>query len=82
MFQAAIDARNRGDDRRAIELFGSLLGRFPKGQLAEVARVERMRALRRVGDATRASAEARRYLSEYGGGFAREEAREAVLGGK
>lgn len=82
MFQAALDARNRGEDRRAIELFGTLLGRFPKSRLAEEARVERMRALRRVGDGARASAEARRYLSDYGSGFAREEAREAALGAK
>jgi hypothetical protein len=82
MFDAAIGARNRGDDRRAIELFGALIGRFPKGRLAEEARVERLRAMRRLGDNTRASAEARRYLSEFGNGFAREEAREAALGGK
>lgn len=82
MFQAAIDVRNRGDDRRAIELFGGLLSRYPKGHLAEEARVERMRALRRLGESGKASAEARRYLSEHGGGFAREEARDAALGGK
>jgi hypothetical protein len=82
MFDAAIGARNRGDDRRAIELFGALIGRFPKGHLAEEARVERLRAMRRLGDSARASAEARRYLSEFGNGFAREEAREAALGGK
>jgi hypothetical protein len=82
MFDAAIGARNRGEDRRAIELFGALIGRFPKGHLAEEARVERLRAMRRLGDSTRASAEARRYLSEFGNGFAREEAREAALGGK
>lgn len=82
MFQAAVDARNRGDDRRAIELFGSLLARHPKSRLAEESRVERMRALRRLGDSARASAEARRYLAEHGSGFAREEAREAALGEK
>jgi hypothetical protein len=82
MFQAAVDARNRGDDRRAVELFGSLLLRHPKSRLAEEARVERMRALRRLGESARASAEARRYLSEHGVGFARDEARETALGGK
>lgn len=82
MFQVAVDARNRGEDRKAVEAFGALLARYPGSRLAEEARVERMRALRRLGDTARASAEARRYLSEHAGGFAREEARSTALGEK
>lgn len=82
MFQVAVDARNRGEDRKAVDAFGALLGRYPGSRLAEEARVERMRALRRLGDTARASAEARRYLSEHASGFAREEARSTALGEK
>jgi hypothetical protein len=82
MFQLAVDARNRGEDRRALELFGALLNRYPGGRLAEEARIERMRALRRLGDSLRAASEARRYLSDFTSGFAREEARSVALGDK
>ncbi len=79
MFSQAVEARNRGDDRSAVELFGALLGKFPSGKLAEEARIERMRALTRLGDATRAAAEARRYLARHASGFARDEARSTAL---
>lgn len=80
MFQAAVDARNQGDDARALELFGALLAKYPKGRLAEEGRVERIRALRRLGNSTGAAAEARRYLAEHPLGFAQEEARGDALG--
>ena len=80
MFQSAVDARNHGDDARALELFGAMLARYPKGQLAEEARVERIRALRRLGNSTGAASEARRYLAEHPHGFAQEEARGDALG--
>ncbi len=82
MFAAAVDARNHGDEARALELFGSLLARHPSGQLAEESRVERMRALRRTGNASGAAAEARRYLAEHPHGYAQDEARAVALGGK
>jgi TolA-binding protein len=80
MFQAAVDARNHGDDARALELFGALLARYPNGRLSEEARVERMRALRRVGNAAGAASEARRYLAEHPHGYAQDEARGDALG--
>ncbi|MFZ5890295.1 MAG: FecR domain-containing protein [Myxococcota bacterium] len=80
MFQAAIDARNRGEEGRALELFAALLARYPNGHLAEEARVERMRALRRTGNATGAASEARRYLAEHPHGYAQDEARGDALG--
>lgn len=82
LFQSAIDARNRGDDQKALTIFASLLSKYPRSRLAEEARVERMRALRRLGDANRAAVEARRYLADHGSGFAREEARSIALGEK
>jgi len=80
MFLLALEARNRGDDRAAVESFGAMLAKYPSGKLAEEARIERMRALTRLGDATKAAAEARRYLARHASGFAREEARSTALG--
>jgi hypothetical protein len=80
MFQLALEARNRGDDRAAVDLFAALLSKFPAAKLAEEARIERMRALSRLGDASKAAAEARRYLARHASGFAREEARSTALG--
>jgi hypothetical protein len=80
MFLSAVEARNRGDDRAAVEQFGAMLAKYPSGKLAEEARIERMRALNRLGDAAKAAAEARRYLARHATGFAREEARSTALG--
>lgn len=82
LFEAAILARKRHEDRQVVEMLGTQLARYPTGRLSEEARVERMRALRRLGETIRAAAEARLYLSKYGEGFAREEARDVALGGR
>jgi hypothetical protein len=79
LFQNAVDARNHGDDRTEADHLGALLNRFPGSQLAGEARVERMRALQRTGQAVEAAREARRYLAEYPDGFARDEARRIVM---
>ncbi len=79
LFQTAVDARNHGDDRSEAEHLGALLNRFPGSPLAGEARVERMRALQRTGQAAEAAREARRYLAEYPDGFARDEARRIVM---
>jgi hypothetical protein len=76
MFQDAIDARNRGDDARAVELFTRLLQRYPGYEEAEV---QLFRAEKRLGRAAAASAEARRYLALHPQGFAHEEARALAL---
>ncbi len=76
MFQDAIDARNRGDDARAAELFTRLLARYPGYEEAEV---QLFRAEKRLGRATAAAAEARRYLAQHPQGFAHEEARTLAL---
>jgi hypothetical protein len=80
MYQAALEARNRGDDRKALELFSALLARYPNGHLAEVAQVERMRGFKRLGESNAAQAEARRYLAEHPSGAVRDEARGTALG--
>jgi hypothetical protein len=76
MFQEAIDARNRGEDARAVELFGRLLVRYPNYEEAEV---QLFRAQKRLGRTTAAAAAARRYLAQHPQGFAREEARGLAL---
>ena len=76
MFQDAIDARNRGDDTRAAELFTRLLARYPSYEEAEV---QLFRAEKRLGRAASAAAEARRYLAQHPQGFAHEEARALAL---
>ena len=80
MYQSALDARNQGDDRRALELFQALLTRHPGGHFAQDAEIERMRAYRRLGNQRQAAAEARRYLARHPTGYAREEARAMALG--
>ena len=80
LLEAAIDARNAGDDARAVRRIDELLTRRPSSPLAESARVERFRALRRLGRHREAAREAGRYLAEYSQGFAQDEAREVVLG--
>lgn len=78
LFRAALDARNRGDNARAAELFGELLRRFPGSVVAEEASLGRLRALERLGRHTEAQREAKRYLARFPRGHARAEA-ERVL---
>ena len=76
LFQDAIDARNRGDDARAAELFTHLVARYPNYEEAEV---QLFRAQKRLGQTAAAAAGARRYLAEHPQGFAHEEARTLAL---
>ena len=78
LFEEAIDARNRGDDVRAVELFSHLVARYPSYEEAEV---QLFRAEKRLGQSAVAAAEARRYLAQHPQGFAHEEARTLALSG-
>ncbi|MET0592056.1 MAG: FecR domain-containing protein, partial [Polyangiaceae bacterium] len=80
LLQAAMAARQEGDARRAAQLAGELVTRFPTSPLVEEARVERMRALVGAGGSASAAAEARSYLSDYPQGFARQEANRILSG--
>ena len=79
MFRRAVDARNRGDDEQAVKHFDALLGKHPKSALAQEARVERFRALKRLGRNREAARAARRYLMDHTNGFAKDEARGVAL---
>ncbi|WP_437968751.1 FecR domain-containing protein [Sorangium sp. So ce260] len=81
LLQGAMEARRRGQPRRALERLDLLLGRYPDSPLAEIARVERLRAIEMLGDKARTAAEARRYLSDYPQGIGREEATSASRAG-
>jgi hypothetical protein len=78
-FQQAMQARRAGNDARALSLLDQLLSHYPTTLLAQEARVERFRALARLGQAEQAAHEARRYLAEHPGGFATGEARSLAL---
>jgi hypothetical protein len=79
LYRTALAARNNGDDAGAVGLLNQFLARYPKSPLVQEARVERFRALKRMGKHDAAARHARRYLAEHGDGFAREEARSVVL---
>ena len=74
MLSSAMQLRREGDPKEARALLDELLGRFPGSPLTEIARVERMRALRDMRAEDAARREAERYLIDYPQGFAREEA--------
>lgn len=80
LFQAAMDARRQGNDRRALSMLDQLLARYPGSPLEQDARVERFRALKRLGRGAAATRAARRYLAEHPDGFARDEARRMAIG--
>jgi hypothetical protein len=78
LYEAALAARNAGDDRRAAEGFAQLLSRYPRSVLGEQSLAERFRALDRAGQVSLAVAAARRYLAAYPEGFARADAERIV----
>ncbi len=72
LYAAAEAARRGGRPKDAIAAYSRLLARFPNGQLAESALVERARLLA-LGNPASARSEAGRYLARYPTGFARGE---------
>ena len=49
LLAAALDARRRNDDAKAIVFLNELLRKYPSSPLAEDARVERLRCVERLG---------------------------------
>jgi hypothetical protein len=80
LYTKAIAAKNRGDARGAVALFDQYLAKYPDGQNAEDAAVERMHLLRTTAPA-RAVTAAHQYLGAHPNGWAREEAEAIVAGG-
>jgi len=79
LYRGALDARNAGQDARALELLDGFLLRYPNCPLSQEARVQRFRTLQRMGRHDEAASDARRYLADHESGFAREEARRLIL---
>lgn len=75
LLERALAAARAGNDERALRLLDNLLDTYPKSTLAPNAKVERFRALRRLGKTRDAAAQARRYLNEHPDGMADDEAR-------
>jgi len=79
LFAEATLARKRGDQTRTVRILDDFIRLYPASPLAQDAHVETFRALAQMGDRAGAAREARRYLTLYRDGFARDEARELAL---
>ena len=80
IYARAMQAKQRGDEDRVLAVLDTLLHRFPDSPLVPDARVERFRALQRLGRTEEAARSARQYLAEQPDGFAKDEARDVALG--
>jgi len=78
LFSEAVTASHSGNTEAALRGFEQLLRAYPRSPLAQSAMVRRLRILAAAERLPEARAEARRYLSLYPTGFAKQEA-EALL---
>jgi outer membrane protein assembly factor BamD (BamD/ComL family) len=65
-----------------VRTLDDLLTRYPRSPLAETARIEKLRALESLGDASAARREAKGYLADYPNGSARREALAVLARGR
>jgi TolA-binding protein len=79
-FAAAMAQRKAGQLGRALSELERWIARYPDSVLQQEARLERFRLLARLGRGADAARAARGYLGDYPEGYAREEARDLVLG--
>jgi ferric-dicitrate binding protein FerR (iron transport regulator) len=77
LFAEGMRNKRNGENAAALLAFDHLLSKYPSGQLAENAAVERMKLLASI-DRSKAMDAARRYLANYPGGYARAAA-ESIL---
>lgn len=76
LLSAALEASRQGNDTLALTRLDELLRRYPDSPVADSARVERFRTLRRLGRDQDAARAAQKYLKGDPDGFARDEARQ------
>ncbi len=69
-------------DAQALGRLDDLLAKYPSSPLAETARVERVRALQRMGATAAVRRDAERYLADFPTGFARVEMTEILARSK
>jgi len=72
LYAEAEAARHAGQAQQALVAYSRLLARFPAGQFAEAAVLQRARLWAHL-DRAKARAEAELYLRRYPSGFARAE---------
>jgi hypothetical protein len=75
LLASALDAARSGNDELALVRLDELLRRYPTSPVADNAKVERFRALRRLGRERDAARAASGYLKGDPDGLARDEAR-------
>jgi hypothetical protein len=80
-FARAMAHKKQGEPRAALRELAGLLRRYPGSPLTQEVRVERLRLLRGLGDASQTEREARRYLRDFPEGYAAREAEELLSGG-
>ncbi len=76
LLSSALEAGRLGRDELALSRLNELLRRYPDSPVADSARVERFRVLKRLGRDHEAARAAEGYLEGKPDGFARDEARE------
>lgn len=76
LLASALEASRQGNDTLALARLDELLRRYPDSPVADNARVERFRTLRRLGRDREAARAANKYLKGDPDGFARDEARD------
>jgi tetratricopeptide (TPR) repeat protein len=78
IFSDAVADAHAGNSDAALRGFERLLREYPRSPLAQSALVRRLRILTAAGRIPEARAEARRYLTVYPTGFAKQEAEAAL----
>lgn len=79
LLEQALSKARSGRFADALAALERLLRDHPRSPLIQSVRVEHFRVLRQAGRTEEAAREARRYLSAYPNGFARDDARRTVL---
>lgn len=75
LLRSALEASRKGNDQLALTRLDELLRRYPDSPVADNAKVERFRVLKRLGRERDAARAASGYLEGDPDGFARDEAR-------
>lgn len=80
LFLRAMALKGKGDDRGALERLLEFEQRYPQSLLSQEVRVEHFRVLLRLDRLDQAAEVANDYMRRWPRGFAREEARDVLLG--
>lgn len=81
LFEQALRKAQAGSARDALADFDRFVREHPRSPLTQAVRVERLHVLQQLGEQAQAAREARRYLTDYPNGFARDDAKGIALFG-